>query len=129
MSLILPLRYPRFWLGSSLMILIAILIMSAIRSPGILTFSYSDKWTHALAFTFLMVWFSGLFRFRLSPLVAAGLLIYGILIEVLQTFFVYRYSEPADVLFDLIGIIIGWALSAAGLRYWCQTAEGWLPDK
>ena len=125
----LPLRYPRFWLGSSLVLLITVLALSAIRSPVQSAFSNTDKWTHLLAFTFLMIWFSGLFRFRLSALVAVGLLIYGILIEVLQTFVVYRYSEPADVLFDLFGILIGWALSAAGLRHWCQTAEGWLPDK
>ncbi len=129
MSWILPLRYPRFWLGSSLMLLIAILVMSAIRSPVILTFSHSDKWMHMLAFTFLMIWFSGLVHFRLSPVVAAGLLIYGILIELLQTFFVYRYSETADVLFDLFGILIGWAISAAGLRHWCEKAEACLPDK
>ncbi len=128
MSPMLTLRYRKLWLAASVLILTGILVLSALPGPSLPAVRYSDKMGHFIAFVLLMVWFSGMFRFRVSPLVALGLLVYGILIELLQTTVSYRYAEFADVVFDFSGILVGWLVAAAGLRGWCQKVESWLPD-
>jgi len=129
MDPMLELRYPRFWLGTSLVILISILVMAVLPSTALPMVGGSDKLTHLVSFVLLMTWFSGMFRFRLSPLVATGLVAYGILIELLQIPVDYRYAELADVWFDVGGIAIGWLVAAVGFRGWCRKVESWMPDR
>ena len=40
----------------------------------------------------------------------AGLLVYGGLIEVLQSFTGYRFAEWSDLLADALGLLLGWSL-------------------
>ena len=66
-----------------------------------------DKANHMAAFAML-----ALLGCRAYPLhigiVLAGLLIYGGLIEVLQSFTGYRRAEWADLLADALGLPLGW---------------------
>ena len=79
---------------------------------------------------FFMLWFGGVFQLRCAPFLVGGLAFYGILIEVLQSFTPTRQAEFLDLVADLAGILLGWALSAAGFSRWCATLESWLvPQK
>ncbi len=46
-----------------------------------------------------------------TPLVLVGLLAYGGLIEVLQSFTGYRRAEWADLLADALGLPVGWLVA------------------
>ncbi len=76
-----------------------------------------DKANHLVSFAFL-----GLLGCRAYPahmrLVLVGLLAYGGLIEVLQSFTAYRRGEWADLLADALGLTLGWLVAQlyGGLR-------------
>ena len=63
------------------------------------------KITRRLRWQFLAQ--SGIFVLLLAVLVA--LLLYGALIEVLQSLTSYRFAEWGDLLADAIGLLPGWA--------------------
>ena len=88
---------------------------------------HSDKLLHALAFAFLFVWFAALAGDRRHWQVFIGLLGYGLVMEVLQSFTPYRLMSPGDVLADAIGLGAGWLLSSAGLSGWAAWVESNLP--
>lgn len=123
-----PLRYPSLWLGLGAFMVLSILALALLPMPG-LPIPISDKYQHAFAFTALTVWFSGILAGRRYAALAVALLAYGILIEWLQHFTTYRRAEFGDIVADSVGIAIGLALAAAGLRAWCTRVEYWLrPD-
>jgi len=74
-----------------------------------------DKGNHVLAFGVLTLLGHLGFPER-RALVAGGLLLYGIAIEVLQSLTAYRVSEYGDLLADLLGIALGALAHAAWLR-------------
>jgi VanZ family protein len=121
----LPLRYKWLWLAAGVLALVVILVLALapLQQPAV---SGGDKALHALAFAFLTVWFLGMFEPRLDWRVAAALVAYGILIELLQDLSEYRYADPYDFLADVAGISAGWLLAAAGLRSWCGRVEALL---
>lgn len=124
----LPLRYPRTWLGLGLLIMVLVLVATLTPNARPMALSFlSDKASHFLAFMLLMLWFCGVFRLPLTPLVALGLLAFGVLIEVLQSQLPYRSAEVADALYDVGGIAAGWLLAVVGARRWTQVVEAWLP--
>lgn len=124
----LPLRFPRTWLTIGLLIMALILTLALMPSGRMTTLTFlSDKAAHFLAFMLLMLWFCGVFRLPFTPLVAVGLLAFGILIELLQSRLPYRSAELADALFDLGGIGAGWLLAVLGASRWTQLVEGLLP--
>jgi VanZ family protein len=120
-----PLRYGYLWLAGGISLLATVLYFALTPATGRMIIP-SDKGAHFLVFTALMLWFGGVFRLRRAPLVALGLLAFGILIELLQGPLSYRSAEVADALFDFGGILIGWALVAAGLGRWTSVIESWL---
>ena len=125
---ILPLRYADIWFRVGLTLLAIVLVVSLV--PGAKKqLMLSDKTIHFLTFTLLTIWFCGIVRFRLSGWIIAGLFLFGILIEVLQSRVPYRSAEFADLLSDVGGILLGWALSAVGLRRWPAMIESWITTK
>ena len=66
-----------------------------------------DKANHLLAFVTLAVVGCLAYPARI-PAALLSLLVYGALIEVLQSFTNYRYAEWADLLADALGILLGW---------------------
>lgn len=120
----LPLRFPKLWLAGGILILALTLVLALAPLGRSTTLDVlTDKGAHFLAFTGLMVWFCGVFRLRLTVLVAIGLLGFGILIELLQSRLPYRTAEMADVIFDGGGIVTGWLMAVAGLRHWTAWVE------
>ena len=125
-----PLRYPNLWLAGGLLIMGGILVVALL--PDVVApkpFGESDKLLHLIAFVGLMVWFCGIVQLRFTPLVAIGLLVYGLLIEFLQSQLGYRHGDVYDALFDVGGILLGWLLAVAGLRGWTAAVETWLATK
>jgi VanZ family protein len=92
------------------------------RSPEVMQFEHADKLNHLLAFGTLaalaqLMRSGGLWH---SAQHAAALLLYGVGIEVAQSFVPGRQASRADVLADGLGIALGlFALAAlrAGLRF------------
>ena len=122
--MIRPLRYPRFWLASGGVAMVLVLVFALVPMSGVPGLDVlSDKTLHFFVFMLLMIWFSGVFRLRMSPLVALGLAGFGVLIEVLQAQLPYRSAELADALFDFGGIATGWLFAIAGLGGWIRWVE------
>ncbi|MBS0344819.1 MAG: VanZ family protein [Proteobacteria bacterium] len=98
--------------------LIVIFIMAMIPLPEVFNaFSWQDKLEHCAAFLVLMLlgW-SGWPRHPRG--IAAGLLLYGVLIELSQHFFTLnRVGDPWDVVADTSGLLIGsWLTRLHGSR-------------
>lgn len=125
----LPLQYGRAWLAAGCLLLAVALTIALLPGSAVALVVYDDKLTHLLGFAALMIWFCGLFRFRYTPLLAVALTAYGGLIELMQGFTTTRQPEIADLYADGAGILLGWALCAAGLRWWCVRVEAWLTPR
>jgi VanZ family protein len=79
-----------------------------------------------LTFVILTVWFGGLQRnqsLRGRVILLATLCAYGVLIEILQSQTAYRSAELADLLADLLGIVVGLGLLSVGLYRWPAWVE------
>ncbi len=120
------LRYARWWSGLGVLALAAGVGVALKPGGGMLLATLGDKLNHALAFAFFTVWFGGVVAPGRMWQVALLLLGYGIAIEGAQALTPYRQAEALDVAADAGGILLGWALSAAGLRHWCRQLEAWL---
>lgn len=71
--------------------------------------SHSDKWQHAFAyFTLAICWLFALYRKTNKYYIVFGCIMFGIIIEVLQsTVTNYRTGDYLDVVANSIGIFIG----------------------
>jgi VanZ family protein len=122
------LQLQRLWLSIGAVLVLNVLVLSLMPlSPtSIITeIPFGDKVAHAAVYLVLMVWFGGIIPVRHYHYLFAVLLIYGAVIEVLQYFVPYRTMEPADLLADGIGLLLGWMLARAGLCNWCLVFESW----
>ena len=64
---------------------------------------------HLGAYALMMFWFTRVYRGARSALaIGAGLMVLGILVELLQGYSGYRNFERADILADALGIAFGW---------------------
>ena len=121
----LPLRHPWYWLLPGWMLVVAVIAASVFPGIAIATLSIpgADKLAHAASYCLLMVWFAGLYAPRHYGIVALSLLALGLALEVVQWRLPYRFFEPADLLANATGIIIGLMLSISLLAGWCQRME------
>ncbi|MCZ4315471.1 VanZ family protein [Comamonadaceae bacterium G21597-S1] len=78
-----------------------------------------DKTDHLLGFGLLAILACQSWpRRNLTAL--AGLLVYGALIEVLQSFTPYRFAEWNDLLADAMGLLLGWSLLLSARTLWAR---------
>ena len=91
-----------FWLC-----LFVVLALALMRPSHYMPTTGWDKANHALAFAVLAVLGALAYPGRLVR-VLIGLVAYGVLIEVLQSFTSYRDSDMRDVFADCVGLAIGW---------------------
>ena len=120
------LRYGRMWLVTGLVLLLAGLVTALSPSPTIVDGMINDKFLHAAAFLFFMLWFGGVFKPRYAPLLVVGLSLYGLLIELLQSLTPTRQADFFDLIADVAAVLMGWVLSAAGFSRWCAKMESWV---
>ena len=90
----------------------------AMMSTGI-----TDKIVHAISYFVLMLWFSGLYLRRHQLLVAAGVIILGMLLEMIQWRLPYRMFDSVDLLANLIGVVAGYVIAMLLSAGWCQRIE------
>ncbi len=121
----LPLRFPKLWSTVGWLLLAGVIVGSLIPGPTLhdIGLDFSDKLMHAGAYFTLMVWFAGLYRRELYPMIAAVLLALGMSLDVLQMFTETRSFDWFDVGMNAAGVGIGLALSALLIGGWCLRVE------
>jgi VanZ family protein len=124
----LSLRFPRLWLGLgwlavALTIVVCLVPNDRLPQPP----NLSDKSEHIIAYLLLSVWFGGIYERGRYWAIAAGLVIFGILIEIAQGVMgLGRSADVLDVIADSIGIVAGLMLCWFGLGSWMQWIESLL---
>jgi len=107
------LMYKKFWLCSGVLIVLAILTLSTITLPSIFhDLMQQDKLIHTAAYAGLMAWFAQIFRHDLTRfLIVIGLAGFGFSMEFVQGLLPYRRFDYMDMVANLAGIAVSWALA------------------
>lgn len=92
--------------------LVGVMVMSLLPVDVQLPTTGWDKTNHLLGFSVLAVLGCWSYPAR-SAIVLAGLLAYGGLIEVLQSFTIDHLAESGDLLADALGLLLGWSAGQA----------------
>lgn len=97
----------RWAFGSVALVVLVLALMPPV--PHMPTTGW-DKANHLLAFA-VLAWL-GIHAYpqRMAS-VLSGLLAYGVLIEILQSFTTYRSADWHDLLADGLGLLLGWLLT------------------
>lgn len=102
-------KWVRLWMLALIACVIAVLTLALIPAPPPDLTTGWDKSNHLLAFGTLTWLALHAFPQRLKS-VLLGLLAYGALIEILQSFTPTRSAEWLDLCADAMGILLGWGL-------------------
>jgi VanZ family protein len=93
---------------------LGVLVFSLMPIDMVMPSTGWDKSNHLLAFSVLSL--LGLRAYPNRTLcLLGGLLTYGVLIEVLQSFTPNRSADWHDIAADSVGLLVGWALQLMGL--------------
>lgn len=124
----LPLRFPRLWLGLgwlavAIIFFVCLAPIDRLPQPP----NLNDKSEHFLAYLVLSVCFAGIYQRSRYWLIAIGLLIMGISIEFAQgAMQLGRQADVLDVIANSTGIVAGLLLCWFGLGAWIQWVEALL---
>ena len=121
-----PLRWAAFWRSLGWLLVIFSVVASLVPTSSLPDVSFSDKLGHAVTYGGLTVWFCGIYPRRMAPRVAVALFLVGVAVEGVQSLTESRSPEMADLAANAAGILIGLALSRAGLDKWCAMVESLL---
>lgn len=124
----LTLRYRRFWIAASF-VLVAVVVWGSLQTAfdpaGMHGF---DKYQHFGTYLLLAAWFTGLVGRQRYWLVVAGLLGLGLLMEIGQfAMQAGRMGDPYDMAANTAGVAAGLLLALAATGGWAQKVERWLP--
>lgn len=99
------------------MVAVVIWLSLTSKPPEIgIDFEYLDKVQHTLAYFVLMGWFVQIYHAaNIRLLIAAGLIVMGVGMEVLQGLGGVRYFEYADMVANSSGVLLGWLLGWIGI--------------
>ncbi len=76
--------------------------------PDLAKFLLQDKLLHMATFSFI-TFFAYASKFNVNRFVILlGLMLYGLLIEIIQNYISYRNFELLDLLFDIFGVLVGY---------------------
>lgn len=122
----MPLRdfaRPRLWLRLWLLLLVLTLVVCLVPMPSVsMQISHFDKIEHGLGYAVLSAYAAMLFeRGRVVALAVLGLVLFGGLIEGLQSLVPWRSTDPIDAVFNALGAGLGalvWFTPAAGMLHW-----------
>ena len=101
----------------------AVIVGSLLPGPVVPAIPIRDKLLHAGAYLVLMVSFAGLYRRGLYPVVASGLLVLGVSLDLLQRLTETRSFDLKDIAMNCAGVAVGLVLSWWLLGGWCQRVE------
>ena len=116
------LKHRRLWfaLGYAMLAVVAFysLIPISAELPG------TDKTLHFITYFLLSAFFTTLVQLPRSLwLVAAGLVLFGVLMEILQGLTGYRYLEIMDMLANGLGVLVGLTIRLTPLPIWFRRIE------
>lgn len=111
------LRYRKAWLSGAWGLVALVIYLSLMPAPPqVLTFDWSDKFEHGLAYTSMSWCFCQLYRTGAQRIrVVVALIAMGIVIEILQGLSGYRFFEYADILANSVGVWAGFLLARTAL--------------
>ena len=95
------------WMWAFGSVALVVLVLAFMPTVPQLPTTGWDKANHLLAFAVLAWLGSHAYPQRLAS-VLSGLLAYGALIEILQSFTSYRFADWHDLLADGVGLLLGW---------------------
>ena len=117
------LRYSGWWtiLGVLLVAIVVYMSLAPLSPSKIFAFPESDKIMHFSAYAAMMLWFGQIYPKRPASLfIASGLIILGVLLEILQGLSGYRTFEYMDITANALGVIIGFVIAQTRLgRLFC----------
>ena len=102
-------KWRALWLSIGWLLVAAIVYLSLTPTPIELPGDSGDKYGHVAAYGVLMFWFTQIYS--ASPrrmAVAISLALLGIGLEFVQGYTGYRTFDRADMVADVIGIVLGW---------------------
>ena len=103
------------WYGCGALLLTGVAVLSLVPIPASIP-QVNDKLEHFLTYAVLSSWFSLLANGRRGlGVVVAGLVAFGLAIEVLQGMTPHRTAELADALANGLGALVGLAVFFTGL--------------
>lgn len=106
------LKYWTYWLIIGWLMVVLIIYGSLAQISIHINLKQSDKLVHFGAYFILMAWFVQLYHLHYQRLLHAfGLIVLGILLEVVQGYSGYRYFEYADMMANSMGVISAYCLS------------------
>ena len=97
------------WRLAFVVCVLAVLVLALVPTDVPIPSTGWDKSNHLLAFSVMALLGMRAFPGR-TMAVLAGLLAYGVLIEVLQSYTPSRSADWRDVVADAVGLTLGWAV-------------------
>lgn len=123
----LPLRYGAAWLLMGWLLVFGSIAISLFPGGAHVPQLVDERVAHFIVYFVLMSWFAGLYPSRRYGLIAGGLLILGVALEVLQGALVpRRAAQLGDIAANVSGIVAAILVALVGLGGWCQRVEKWL---
>lgn len=121
----LPLRFPRLWLSVGWLAIAAAVVVCLAPSENLpKPPNLSDKSEHFICYLLLSCWFAGIYPRARYWIIAIGLVVMGVAIEIAQGAMGWgRQADANDVLANCTGVIAGLLLCWWGLGGWAQRVE------
>lgn len=120
----LPLRFPRLWLGLGWAAVVFAIVVCLVPVTKLPPANVSDKTEHFAAYLLLSLWFAGIYPRARYWIIAIGLCVLGVLIEFAQgAMQLGRHADAMDVIANSTGIVAGLTLCWLGLGGWAQWVE------
>jgi len=113
----LKLRF--LWLAIGYALIALVLYLSLTSEPIEMSglFAYQDKLYHALAYFILMAWFSQIYHHRFQRnMIAVILVIMGLTLEYLQSLDPNRFAEFGDMVANVTGVALGFAVALSNAK-------------
>lgn len=123
------LRYRTFWLLIGYALIVLVVYLSLVSDPVELDtgLPYQDKLLHVLAYFSLTFWFMQVYHVRQHALFwVVFFLCLGLFLELMQGLEPARYSETADMVANVLGVVLALLLSRTRLRFLLVGLERYL---
>ena len=113
----LKLRFLWLTIGYGLVASVVFLSLTSNPVDMELGLPYEDKVFHAFAYFVLMVWFGQIYHDKFQRnMIAVVFVLMGITLEYLQSFDANRYSEFADMIANLTGVVLGFSIVLTAVK-------------
>ncbi len=122
--MLLPLRYPRFWLAAGWSLIVLATIASLLPTQNLPSIGTGDKVQHMAGYALMALWFSGIYPRSRYALIGIFLFVLGLAIEGAQgAMALGRQADLYDMVANASGIAAGLLAALLGLGGWAQRVE------